>query len=332
MVLPQALQFSPPPGLRSPHLQTLLNSSFLRRRKLRHLLPTFATQAQSLVIPCRDQIRLSAKLNLQPQPAPLAIIIHGWLGEADSTYVLAMAQTLHAAGMSTARLNLRDHGGSEHLNVEMFNSARLAEVIDACNFLQQSHGRAGTNLLGYSLGGNFALRVAASGQVPLQSCFAVCPVVHPAATMVQLDYGFRPYRWYFLRKWRKAILAKQRAFPAHYDFGKVLGSPTLSALTDYFVARHTDFDSTPAYLDAYAITGDRLATLAIPTLVLTAADDPVIPVTHFAELAQPPALRVQITERGGHCGYLQNFALDTYADRLALAFLQRQGIISPHER
>ncbi len=70
------------------------------------------------------------------------------------------------------------------------------------------------------------------------------------------------------------------------------------------VARHTTYPQIGAYLDGYAITGDRLATLQVPAVILASRDDPIIPAEDLARLAPNPLLRVVTTERGGHMGFL----------------------------
>ena len=45
-----------------------------------------------------------------------------------------------------------------------------------------------------------------------------------------------------------------------------------------------------------------------------AADDPVIPVSDTESLPDNPCLEVLVTEHGGHCGYLKNWKLDSWAE------------------
>ena len=82
-------------------------------------------------------------------------------------------------------------------------------------------------------------------------------------------------------------------------------------LTRWLVERHTDFDSLDDYFDGYSITGDRLAGLQVPADILTAEDDPVIPVADFRALTPSPRLRVEIAPHGGHCAYVER-ATDGY--------------------
>jgi predicted alpha/beta-fold hydrolase len=170
---------------------------------------------------------------------------------------------------------------------------------------------------GYSLGGNFTLRLAlrapAAG-LRLDRVAAVCPVLDPARTMQVMDRGTGIYRRYFERKWRASLVRKRELFPHLALDDRTLGQ-RLGPLTQWLVERHTDFGSIENYFDGYTLGGDRLAGLEVPAEILTAADDPVIPVEDFAALQRAPATRLVITPHGGHCGFLVNGRLDGYAER-----------------
>jgi predicted alpha/beta-fold hydrolase len=61
-----------------------------------------------------------------------------------------------------------------------------------------------------------------------------------------------------------------------------------------------------------------LAALEIPTTVLTSADDPVVPVADYYQLAANPQLEILVTKYGGHCGFLKNWKLESLAEDLIL--------------
>ena len=93
------------------------------------------------------------------------MLLHGWEGSADSLYVLSLAQQLFEQGFSVVRLNLRDHGETHHLNRELFHSCRLPEVVGAVGGAAALYlGGRPLQLVGFSLGGNFMLRVAAQAR------------------------------------------------------------------------------------------------------------------------------------------------------------------------
>ena len=273
----QNTRFDPPPWLRNAHTQSILASAGPRR----------------------------------------AILIHGWHGHIGAAYLLTAAAALFDRGFSVFRLHLRDHGPSSHLNRELFNSVRLPEVVNAVARIAELHPHPRLFLGGFSLGGNFALRVALAApeqQIPLTRVVAICPVLDPAHTMTVL--GRSPlYHGYFLRKWKRAMQEKLRHFP-DYGFGAEL--ETLRSLEDmnrFFVPRYTDFSDTQSYLAAYALTGDRLSGLRVPSHLITSADDPVIPASDLSRIARPAALQIEVTPHGGHCGFIRDWRLRGWAEQ-----------------
>jgi predicted alpha/beta-fold hydrolase len=231
-------------------------------------------------------------------------------------YMLSVAGRLHAEGYRVVRLNLRDHGASQALNPGIFHSCRLTEVAGAVGAIRRRFADGPLFLAGFSLGGNFALRVAADPATApgLAGVVAVCPVLDPRETMRALDGGLAAYRLYFLRRWARTLSLKQAAFPELYDFGDLARFRTLTDMTDYFVTRHTEYPDLQTYLRGYAITEGRLASLTVPSHVLLADDDPVIPVADVARLAPVPALRITRSRFGGHCGFLTSWSLRSWLD------------------
>ena len=85
-------------------------------------------------------------------------------------------------------------------------------------------------------------------------------------------------------------------------------------LTRTMVERHTDFGTLDAYLQGYSIAGDRLADLAVPATLLTAADDPIIPIAGFRDLQLSPTTELDIAPAGGHCGFIRDFTLRSWTE------------------
>jgi len=323
--MPKAAPFDPPPSLRNRHVQSILGSSGLRTRRVRRRARAFLAASHDEILDCGDGIRLHGRYTENHAPERgLAILIPGWHGNADSNYLVSSASHLYASGFSVFRLHLRDHGPSHHLNRELFNSTRLAEVVSAVEQITVLHPHARHFLGGFSLGGNFALRVALQAPargIRIDRVVAVCPVLDPVHTMDALSASFI-YHQYFMRKWRRALTEKLRHFPDLGYAGELLELGSLQAMNEFFVPRYTEFSDTLSYLRAYAITGDRLAPLEIPSHIVTSRDDPVIPCEDLARLATPRCLEIEVTEYGGHCGFLQDWHLDSWIDQRLEILLQ----------
>ena len=254
----------------------------------------------------------------------LVVLLHGWEGSAHSSYVLSAGAALFAAGFEIFRLNFRDHGETQGLNEELFHSCRIAEVVDAIRAVHARHPAPRLALVGQSLGGNFAIRVALrapSARLPIDRVIAICPVLQPQSTMEALERGLWIYRRYFLSRWRRSLLTKAALFPERYDFGNLTRFRTLTETTDFFVRRYTEFPDLETYLQGYAITGNVLSSLSVPTSLIAARDDPVIPARDLENLTSTDALEVTTTPHGGHCGFVESYSLRSWIDSRILAEL-----------
>jgi hypothetical protein len=316
-------EFRPPLWLRNPHVQSILATTFVRRGPIeRRAAPLIAAQRE-LLLECGAGVRLQCFVSSPPRgTGEPVLVLHGWEGSAESIYVLSLAQLLFERGFEVLRLNLRDHGETHHLNRELFHSCRLPEVIGAVQALQAHFPGRPLSGVGFSLGGNFLLRVAARARessLDLARIIAISPVLEPTETLSALETAMPGYQGFFVRKWRRSLRKKQAAWPGSYDFAEVGGG--LREMTAELVRRHSEFATLEDYLNGYSITGGRLASLAVPAHILTSLDDPMIPAGGLARLAQPAALTVTVTRYGGHCGFIESLAGLTWAERLVLARL-----------
>ncbi|HEY6642095.1 YheT family hydrolase [Povalibacter sp.] len=315
--------FNPPAWLANPHLQSILPSLRIRRplvmRRARQLLAC----SQEQIVDCGDGVRLlghySSQVSAGREPGrDLAILLHGWEGNADSMYVLSLGSHLFARGCDVFRLNFRDHGPTHHLNKEIFHSCRLDEVVGAVRAIQQQHIGQRLTLAGFSLGGNFALRIAArapAAAIQLERAIGVCPVLRPHSTMDIFESAPFIYQQYFVNKWKSSLRIKQSLFPDLYDFGPIFTQRSIRTMTEVMVERYSEFASLDAYLNGYSIVDHVLAPLEIPSHILFALDDPIIPAADLKLLDRNPQLHVNAIPRGGHCGFMDRFSGESWADR-----------------
>lgn len=322
--------FRPPFWLRNAHLQSILPSFPLRRPAVeRRAVPLLASSVEE-VLDCGDGVRLmglhSAQTRRGRAPATQMVVLHhGWEGSAESIYVVALAQYLFERGYDVFRLNLRDHGPTHHLNRDLFHSCRLAEVVGAVRRLQTLFPAQELNLVGFSLGGNFALRVGArapAAGIRLRRIIAISPVLEPEVTLDALENGMVIYRRYFVWKWRRSLLSKQLAWPDLYDFEEMLRTPTLRFMTDYLVRNYSEFPDLQSYLRGYAIVRGALDSLEVPARIIAARDDPMIPARDLERLPRLPNLRVTTSRFGGHCGFFTSLRGESWLAREVLAELE----------
>ncbi len=313
--------FQPPRWLANSHVQSVLPSLPIRRGSVERFAAPVMAASQPLVLDCGEGVRLMGLYSAARAPGPerLAVLLHGWEGSAESLYILSLAQRLHDHGFAVMRLNLRDHGGTHALNRELFHSCRIGEVVGAISRLQSLYPRAQLSLAGFSLGGNFMLRVGARARpagLRIARIVAVCPLLDPATTLAALESGPAIYRQYFLWKWRRSLRLKQAAWPGEFDYGNLLDGLTMTEMTRQMVVRYAGFPDLETYLAGYAITGEGLGALEAPTRIILAEDDPMILSRDLERIARPPALAVTVTKHGGHCGFVESLNGPSWIDRV----------------
>jgi predicted alpha/beta-fold hydrolase len=302
-------EFSPPRWIRNPHVQSIA-PGLPFWRLLRGNREVLAASRRE-IIDCGDGVRLLAE-RATPAANPCdvertAVLLHGWEGSANSPDIVALAQHLFRAGFEVIRLNLRDHGETQALNPGLFHSCRLTEIVGAVQRLQQQRPRSRLSLVGFSLGGNFGLRVGAQARaegLDLANIVAVCPVVDPSHALARLDDSAF-YRRFFMRRWRRSLLLKNIAWPNRYDFSLIMRVSNLTEMADHFVRRHTGYYSLNQYLKSYSLVGDTLATLDTNTWLIAATDDPILPIADVDRLPTLDNLQITRTQFGGHCGFVE---------------------------
>lgn len=312
--------FTAPKLLRNQHIQSFLASSGLRRKRFVNQAPELHAATEERLLSVLDQsTQLQGMYSKHPQSRGLAVLFHGWEGSVDSTYLLDLAAALWASGLSIFRLHFRDHGSTHHLNEGLFHSCRLDEVVDAVGQICEEIESGPVFLAGYSLGGNFALRVARSLQDRtdrIRHVFGICPVIDPARSLRAIEDALWHYEAYFLLKWRRSLKIKQTHFPERYRHAPVRRGLRLVDMTAYLVQEYTDFANVDEYFDGYAIKGDYLSDLRIDATIVACVDDPVIPIDDFHELKLASRTQLIINQQGGHCGMVDQLWGPSWATRL----------------
>jgi predicted alpha/beta-fold hydrolase len=312
--------YQAPLWLRNAHVQSVLSSIPFRRSAAQRVLERTGARTVEHVVDAGDGVRLLGFHDSVAgrDPRALVLLLHGWEGSSESAYMRLTSARLVTKGFDVFRLNFRDHGDTHHLNEGLFHSCRLAEVVAAAKDVNSRWASLPFLAAGYSLGGNFALRLALAAPdagLPLRHAAAVCPAVDPAAVMRTLESGNVLYNWYFMKKWRSSLRKKRALFPQSHDFDDAVLAQDMRNLTRWLVLKHTDMGDVEDYFEGYSVSGGRLASLQVPVSVLASADDPVIPVDTLRALQLPAHSLLDIAEHGGHCGFIEGPSLRGYAER-----------------
>ncbi len=296
--------------LNNGHINTIAAASYVRKRYALSVSKNLHSNSESIILELSDNVRLQGFLSTgQTDEKPLVFLLHGWLGCADSLYLLPLASLLYAQSFTVFRLNFRDHGNTQHLNKELFHSCRLKEVCEAVQYIQQVVKHSALYLIGFSLGGNFALRIGADADdfgLKIKKIYSISPVMDPEQALNETESMHKIYTRYYLQRWKQMLYKKHTHFPGALDLNKINHQTSLTGMTEHLLLQYTEFNCLKDYLHGYSIIGDRLSSLKVQSDVYIAKDDPVIPYQDYKKLHASKQLDIHINENGGHCGFLNS--------------------------
>jgi predicted alpha/beta-fold hydrolase len=301
--------FIPPFYLKSTSVQTLLAGSGIRKWGANPMLDA----AREVILNPIDDVRLQGFYSKQSdgQAKGLVMLLHGWEGSVHSAYILSTGRFLYDNGFSVFRLNYRDHGDTHHLNRGLFYAVLLDEVFNAVRLVSEYEKGIPFYLAGFSMGGNFALRIARKCiKSPIDNLvhvMSVSPVLDPEKSTYAID-DVPLLRRYFRKKWQRSLMKKQTCFPELYDFREVLTLETVAEMTDLMLERYSNYVSASEYFSNYAVLEDALVNLNVPTTIVTAKDDPIIPVDDFYDLKLNSLTDLVVHRYGGHNGFLESIS------------------------
>ena len=257
------------------------------------------------------------------------VIVHGLEGSVESQYVIGTGSKAWDAGMSVVRMNMRNCGNTEALTPTLYHSGLSADVGAVANELIKEDGLHGVAIVGFSMGGNLALKLAGEwsdqGPEQVKAFAAVSPAMDLAASADAL-HSWRNwiYEQRFLRGLRERYRRKAMLFPSVYDLTHLRRFASIREFDHEITARYEGFASADDYYERSSASR-VLERIRIPTLVIHSNDDPfvrVLPPTR-AKLIKNPAIRFVQTERGGHCAFLAepNGYDGRWAERTIIDFL-----------
>lgn len=276
--------------------------------------------AREVILNPIGEVKLQGFYSPQPQGSArgVVLLLHGWEGSVESAYILRTGRFLYEHGYSVFRLNYRDHGETHHLNRGLFYAVLLDEVFGAAQLVAKYETGLPFYLGGFSMGGNFALRIArrcAAAPIPnLKHILSVSPVLDPQKSTEAIDRN-RFIRRHFRQKWLGSLQKKQLLFPDLYDLSDVSKIESIMEMTEVMVRRYSDYASSSDYFSHYAVLGDALTDVTLPVTMITAQDDPIIPVEDFYGLKLPLNVELNVQRYGGHNGFFESLSGSTWYEK-----------------
>ena len=308
------------PFFRNPHLLTIAGN-FWRRELDEQRFPV-TTKLYDTEPDVQVLVHSQA-----PAGEPIAhlILVHGLEGSSAAGYARSLAQAALEAGCAAHRFNMRSCGGTEHLSGRtLYHSGQTSDLLAVIRALPRG---APVFLAGFSLGGNVVLKLAgelgAAASGLIAGVIATSTPIDLAACVRWLDKPSNlVYARRFLARLKERVRAKERLTPGLFDLSALERVRKIYEFDDRFTAQAFAFGSADNYY-ATQSSNQFLDRIRVPTLLVQAKDDPMIPFTVYDHPAfsTNPHLRLLAVDYGGHLGFISKTKPRFWLDQVLVNWL-----------
>lgn len=247
-----------------------------------------------------------------PAGRPRLVVLHGLEGSPDSHYARGLVNEAFRRGWAADVLVFRSCGTEPNRALRFYHSGETGDLDFVLRRLIAEEPARAILLAGVSLGGNVLLKwLGERGDAVPPQVAAAAAVSVPfdlARGARHIDRGFaRVYQAHFLRSLRRKAHEKRARYPTHLDAAAIDGARSLWAFDDAVTAPLHGFESAEDYY-ARSSAIRWLAGIRVPTLLLSAEDDPFLPTDVLDDVRaiarSAPALHIEFVARGGHVGFI----------------------------
>jgi hypothetical protein len=237
------------------------------------------------------------------------ILAHGLEGSSESGYARSMAAAALEAGFVVHRYNMRGCGGSPWNPKANYHSGQTEDLLLIARERRKASGLP-LFLVGYSLGGNMVLKLAGElGEEGVGLLDGVCSVSAPIDLGASVDSLARPrnyiYQRRFVKRLKERVLRRHAQAPDLYPLEPLRKVHSVRDFDHNYTAKIFGFGTADRYYHTQS-SRQFLERIRVPTLMLHAKDDPMVPYASYQHPAvgANPKVSLVALDYGGHLGFL----------------------------
>lgn len=244
----------------------------------------------------------------------LVLLIHGLEGSAQSKYMASTSNYINKKGLDTVCFNLRSCSGEDNLLLATYHSGKTEDVDFVVQHLLNNYNYDNIILVGFSLGGNLALKYLGEYQPKLsdkvKGGIAISVPVDITSAEIEMDkFKNKLYIEIFFKTLKNKILEKAHKFPNYkLDKDKLFKATTFKHLESLYTVPVFGFKSPEDYWKK-ASSKPYLLNIDRPTLLINAKDDSFLSAECYPikQAIQSNNFYLEVADYGGHCGFMSSF-------------------------
>ncbi len=264
--------------------------------------------AESWKVDVSDNDQVTLHVDDVPEPeARTVVLVHGLCGCHLSPYMVRVAGKLHQQGLRAVRIDMRGWGQSIDAR-QVAHAGRSDDLHEVIAWLAEKYPRSQLTLVGFSLGGNQVLKLAGEvGEQPPGNLDSVISIAAPIDLMhctknIQTGVN-RIYDRNFVRLLATQVQERQKKVPELRAYPVDPRPSSLYEFDDRITAPLAGFtDARDYYIKSSS--SQFLPSIRIPTWMITADNDPLVPVSMYHKYTHSSAVNLSVTRGGGHLGFI----------------------------
>lgn len=241
---------------------------------------------------------------------PTIVTIHGLEGSSKSKYFIGITNKAYKQGYNVINVNLRNCGNTEKYCKNLYHAGISEDINELIDYLIHKKKLKELYLLGISMGGNIALKLAGEyGKKPpkeLRGIIGLSPLIDlKAAGKHASKLAALIYRKPFMRFLHEKIEKKAKYYP-EYDITNLSKIKTFKEFDEAYCKYYgKGFSNAQEYYNT-AAAKPYMKHIHIPTLIIQSEDDPLIPLRPLKEVLSEknPHIIALVTKKGGHVGFI----------------------------
>lgn len=295
-------KYQPVHFFKNGHFNTIYTSTFIK-----HPFPKY--KRERIKTPDDDFFDIDW---LQNNNNYCVLLMHGFMGSSDSSYVRNTASHFFNIGYDVCAMNYRGASGTTNNKPQTYHAGFTDDVSQLIIYIQRLNKYKQIIPIGFSLGGtillNYLCRVYQAENTFIKCAAAISSPLNLLEGAFLLNrFSNTPYWFHFKKRIQESALQKKDQLQkAGVDLGALLKANNFFKVDSIYTAKVFGFENALDYYEKASVL-PYLSNLKTPTFLLNAIDDMMLGQSSYPEklAKQHQHLFLEVSNYGGHLGFYQ---------------------------